>query len=256
MKNLIYLLPLLILTSCASKIDYHMPVTRFDTPEVSGEFLSGSIEWNMATSKKVTLGSIWTDAFIVVTSSTDDSKYLETSKNFTNFTFELGLLPTVDFYTDTHWDSPAISGIKIQIFGTSKKESTEGIKLALKAGFGATELEQTSTYTGWDGTSSSIKSIMDLKSYEAALIFGYRKSKELIGYLTGYYHHFKVEADLLKDNTTEISASGISRNYGLLAGVRIGHKSHASFEGGVVKSSYESISTTSGVVGLEFGYSW
>lgn len=32
-----------------------MPLNRFDTPEVSGKILKGSIEWNIASGHKLTL---------------------------------------------------------------------------------------------------------------------------------------------------------------------------------------------------------
>ncbi len=258
MKLLCLLLLLILLTSCSTKIDYHMATTRFDTPEVSGGLLDGSVEWNVASSRKVILGEVWTNWFIFSSATTYDDQYIESSINYMNLSFELGLLPILDIYQDSHWDSPAIYGVKIQLFGSSRKEVKEGMKVALKLGLGSANGDKESNvYTDSDGvTTSSVESEMSIDAYEAAMIVGYRTNQRLIWYLNSFYQYYKVESELVKDGVTELTANGISRNYGLLAGMRFGETLHASVEGGYTKSSYESYSTDGAVVGLEFGYSW
>lgn len=248
---------IIFLTSCSTKIDYHMATTRFDTPEVSGELFSGSAEWNIASSNKVTLGKIWSDSYIFSSTTVDETQYIESSFNLFNLTLELGLLPIVDIYSDTHWDSPSITGIKIQLWGDPRVKATEGTKIALKLGIGGGDGEKsTSTYTGIGATTSEVTSEMKINSYEAAIIIGYRKNKNVIGYLNSFYQYYKVDASLIKDGASAISASGISRNYGTLLGVRFGTTKHISIEAGYAVAKYENLKYDGGVIGVEAGYSW
>ncbi len=260
MQQIIISLFLFFLISCSTKIDYKIPITRFDIPEVSGEFLKGSVEWNIAASQEVTLGEIWSTYLIFgTTHTTYDQQYFENSYNIADLTLELGVLPIIDIYTESHEDSTNSSGIKIQLWGESRKDNKEGLKAALKLGYGtgSDTANDTSTYYNSDNTQSSrVEGNVKLKSYDSALIVGYRKNANMIAYLNTFFYYYDVDATLIKDSTTTLTANGISRSYGALAGVRFGHKGHLSLEGGIVKSCYEDLKDTMGVLGTEIGYSW
>ncbi len=257
MKKLFPLFVCFLMTSCALDIDYHMPINRFDTPEVSGEFLDGKVEMNIATAHKVTLGEIWEDRIFGTGTHTDEEQYMETSVGM-NLAGDLGLLSWLDVFYRVQYDSTDIFGLKAQLWGSGRNKKEEGLKIAVTAGMGSEALDEDGLDIQNDDGSDKrkIESKLDTKAYDGSVIIGYRLNSKSIVYLTNYYTHYQVNGYVKADDGSRIEAKGISHNYGSLLGARMGEDVYLVVEGGYSRGTFEQTERGTWAYGLALGYSW
>lgn len=255
--KIFFLFLLAFLTSCALDIDYHMPANRFDSPEVSGHFLGGKVEVNMASTHKVTLGEVYEDIFFNSGSHSIDSQYIDSSVTF-NLAGDLGLLPRLDIFYRALYDSTDIVGFKFQFLGKGRNAKEKGWKAALSLGYGSEELDDDDlTITNSDnGATKTISSKLSTKAYDASLMFGHRFTPSILLYLNNYFTHYEVDGYILDQDGTSLSANGISHNYGSLLGVRLGEDAYFVLEGGFSRGDYESVANNLWSIGFSSGYSW
>lgn len=257
MKLIQLLFIVAITSSCALDIDYHMPINRFDTPEVSGEFLGGKVEVNLATTHKVTLGEIWGDSVFGTGSHVDKDQYLTTTVS-ANLAGDLGVVSWLDFFYRANYDSTDIFGVKAQVYGEGRSAKKVGWKIAITAGMGSEVLDEDGIDVESDDGSETaqIESKLNTKAYDSSVILGYRVRPDVIFYLNNYYTHYQVYGHVVSSDGARIDAKGLSRNYGSLLGLRQGEDGYFVIEGGYSQGTFEDIKLVQWAFGVSAGYSW
>ncbi len=209
MKN-IYLIPLFILTSCASYI--HTPQNRMISPETQGKFLSGSLDVRLAATKQ----DEW--AF----TNNDRKKPFDGEREVYKISglLDLGLINRLDFiYMDyLSGSTVGIIGLKVQLLGKSRAEAKKGnFSLSLFAGFGSND----HSFDTSDNEFKNISTNVDKLNYEVehddiGLILGYRWADKFLQYANVYYFHEDIRGKVTTDNSVLNQASFRDSQNGLI----------------------------------------
>lgn len=257
MKWLASLISLFLLCSCALDIDYHMPSNRFDTPEVSGVFLGGDVSVSHAAGHKVTLGEVYEDIIFHSGIHASAGQYIEKADTI-NLKADLGLLPRLDFFYRSNYDSTDIVGAKVQLLGSGRAAKQNGFKLAATFGLGSESLDddELTIVNDQNGTSTKITSSLKTRAYDVSLNAGHRFNSWLIVYLNTYYTFYRINGDLSASDGTDYSSKGNSKNYGSLLGFRLGENWYLAAETGYSKGSYEELEQNIWLLGLNSGFAW
>gem|GEM_PF-2763491 len=261
MNKIYSILSLLLLCSCATDIDFHIPVNRFESPEVNGKFLKGNIDIGFGSSHKVTTAEVAETIF----PSTFDPTVTEgggIEKSFhLSSSFSLGLLKRLDFVFKSHGDGADVWGAKYQFLGSVASESSNGWKGSLQLTKGSmSESEGTLNVSLRSGGTRNYEGYIEIDTYDASLNFGYRFNKYLITYLNSVYSYYDSESTMSSNSFSTIYVNGIVRTYGGLLGARLGKYDQnlsVIIESGLMYSTWEKdISETSIPVGVRFSYNW
>lgn len=265
MKNLTLIFTLLSFTSCSIvDIDYHMPMTKFDTSETIGSELLGSdvdyrfqVQSGIGATHKVTLAEV-IDPIIFNERINEDSS-IDNSAHL-NASAALAIIPRLDITYRKGIDSPDMFGIKFQFLGQGEVQRKEGWSGSVTAKIGGGEKDEGSIIAR-NSTSSDTRSYaanIDFKNYESSLIFGYRVNKSSIFYLNNFYTYYDVTSNLTSSTYAPVEVNGISRQYGSLLGAKFISENDVFLilEGGLVKATWENTNEeVSGSYGLSLGVS-
>ncbi len=226
------LLPLFILlNACAVKVT--LPSNHFITSETNGK--SGGAHFNVRSQSGTEIDVI-NDPLSSSPNITPDAH----QQSEVGVAASIGLFRNLDIYYHEGQDSMAVAGVKIQLLGTPRAESSAGsfsLSIAGGVGFGDGDEEQSS-----DDTEAAIN--VDFSGYEAAVILGYRLGDKLLIY-TGPYIA-KTTADITSirtvssvSATTSVSGEGevTGANLGLFLGGKTG--GYVIVEGSLSKTNWK-----------------
>ncbi|OUR98630.1 hypothetical protein A9Q84_04225 [Halobacteriovorax marinus] len=262
MRNKIFLiLSLLLLTSCATDIDYHVPLNRFDSPETKGKFLKGETGLNFGSSHKIVTAEVVETIFPSIFDATVDKDTEISRSHHLNSSVALGLLERLDFSFQNYGDGPNVVGLKFQFLGKPEIETKSGFKGALKLSYGAMDEEEGTLTVNLAGSGTRTYSgDIDVDVYEASLILGYRINPYVITYVNSLYSYHETQSTLTSNTFPTIVINGVVRTYGGLAGIRIGKPENHFFiklETGYMKTKFEQhLSENTIPIGIAGDFTW
>ncbi|MBH49010.1 MAG: hypothetical protein CME71_12655 [Halobacteriovorax sp.] len=222
MKNLI-LLSLILLTGCATDIDYKIPSHRFMDPETRGTAifkaeLSGFYQLSYQSDHKLTMSEVYT--FPVFGDQVNDGQALSDTLNL-GMQAGLGILPMFDIHLRRNGDSPNMVLAKVQLLGDHANASKEGYKLALWAGVGAMEEDEgTLTITKSDGSTRTYSGAIEVHPYEVGTSFGYRMADYAMVYMNATFSRYPSKSTL----TSSVNPTVVVEGDADLAAVALGFK--------------------------------
>lgn len=265
MKKILFLLGTILISSCSIDVDYHMPAARFSTPETTGGTIDGlkikgDAQLNIGSSNKITLGEVYSivvfnlDPTVSTGTSIDRSFALGAKAS-------LSLLQKLDIYYRAVHDSPDLLGLKFQLFGASEAESKEGFKMAIAAGYGASDKSEGTLSVSNNGSSNrDYSASIKVKAWDVNFINGYRTSKSSLYYLNTFYSTYKTEGLLSSTTFANVNVRGTSRSYGGLLGFKYSTENDRAYlllEVGATHARWEKQLdttglTTGGALGIKF----
>jgi len=260
-NKFLIILSTLLLTSCATDIDFHIPLNRFDSPEVNGGFLKGDVGVKYGRSHKVTTAEVVEYIFPSLFDPTlSDETAIEASGHLSS-NFSLGIIKRVDFVFKSYGDGPDVFGLKYQFLGEVASEGKEGWKGAIQLTKGSMDEDEGRLNVNLaSGGTRNYNGRIELETYDISLNFGYRFNKYLITYLNSVYSYYDSKSTLTSNTFPTLEIDGIVRTYGSLLGLRFGQVSqHVTFylESGVMHSRWEkNIKETSVPIGFGLDFSW
>ncbi|TNE96725.1 MAG: hypothetical protein EP326_12735 [Deltaproteobacteria bacterium] len=251
---------LVIVASCAKiDVDYHMPINRYETPEVRGERWKGYASVNGSSTQKLTLTEVFDDTVFNTGPSVDDEPKMEKS-------FALGLRAGINLFENfdvfyrSVYDSPDQIGMKYQMMGEGSEKKSEGHKMAVTFAFGSTDRSDGDLQLRSDTSNQTrtYNSNLKISSWDFAWLYGYRKYEWLLLYSNVFWTQYKVESHLTSNVHPDVGVTGIAKTKGLLLGARFnGTKSRAFFtlEGGLVNTNWNGdINTSTYTIGGDLGF--
>lgn len=260
MKKLIQLTSLLLIASCATDIDYHVPLTRFDSPETKGKFLAGDVGINWGVSHKVQTAEVAESLFPSIFDPSVDNETATEKKSHGSLNASLGLLERVDFDFENYGDGPAMYGVKFQFLGSSEMSKSKGIKASIKASIGGMDQDEGTLSVNTTSGTRSYNGNIDVDALDASLNVGYRFYPSFLMYLNSVYSDHKVKSTLSSTTFDTVVVDGNVQTVGTLLGFRFSNSSNSLFlklEAGYFKSSWNSsIEQTSVPLGVGVDFGW
>ncbi|PIK14916.1 hypothetical protein [Halobacteriovorax sp. JY17] len=261
MNKISTLLLLCLLTSCATDIDFHIPLNRFEGPETNGGFLKGDVGIKYGRSHKVTTAEVVEYMFPSIFDPTVSSDAAIEASGHLSSNFSLGLHKRFDFVFKSYGDGADVWGVKFQFLGESAAEEKEGWKGSIQATKGSMNEDEGSLNVSLaSGGSRNYNGRIELETYDLSLNFGYRFNKYLITYLNSIYSYYDTTSTLTSNTFTTINVLGVARTYGGLLGLKFGQMGqHVSFtlETGLMHTSWEgSLSETTIPIGFGVDFNW
>lgn len=222
------ILPLILLfTSCATDIDYKIPVHRFMDPETRGANLfQGEVslfgQLSFQSTHKVTMTEVFT--FGVFDAVVDEGQALSRTANF-GAQAGLAILPRLDIHLRNNGDSPLMFVTKWQVLGEDAQKATPGFKLALWAGVGSMDEDEGSlTVTDNDNNSETYAGKIEVTPWELGLSGGHRLTDKILLYLNATYAKYPSQSTLTSSSPT-ITIKGNAELEALSLGAKFGdHK--------------------------------
>lgn len=260
--NFFVTISLITLSSCTViDIDYHMPMTKFETSESTGNHLfeksnvTGSVKAGLGSSHKITLAEV-VDPIIFSETVNDDSTI--DPRVHLGAAASLGLIPRLDITFNMAIDSPSNFGIKFQFLGATESEAKKGWSGAIigKVGGGEEDEGNISTSNNAGTELRKYNAVLDFTTYEGNLAFGYRFDQHTLVYLNSFYTYYEVEGTLSSSAFSPVTVKGTSRQYGSLLGVKYTASTgfFTMLEGGVVRARWEKQNDdTNGAYGFTLG---
>tara|TARA_R110002072_G_scaffold64203_4_gene159594 strand:- start:38177 stop:38977 length:801 start_codon:yes stop_codon:yes gene_type:complete len=261
-KSTYFLFLLFLISSCAVlDIDYHMPMTKFDTSETIGsEILENSeykfqVQAGIGATHKVTLAEVIDP--IIFNETVNDKSSIDSSVHL-NSAATIGIIPRLDISLRVGIDTPPIFGAKFQFLGSGEVKRKEGWSgsIVMKAGGGEKDEGRLTTRNSTSSDVRTYSAKVDFKTYESSLIFGHRINRSTLFYFNNFYTYYDVTGDLTSTTLASVNVNGISRQYGSLIGGKFHSKNNVFLiiEGGLVKATWENqASSTDGAYGLSLG---
>jgi len=201
----------LLITGCATTMDFHPTIVRAESPEVSGSFFDGDL--NLQTGPASTQRYATFHREIGGDIRTNNSTTSRPTLINTNLNARLGILKYVDIKARLSNKAPNTIGGKIQIYGANRRET--GFKVAFAGELGLENKYDDSV--GRNSSALTVKNDGRVKgnTYDISLIMGYRPTPEWIFYLNNFYSVYDL------DGTLEgYSVSGRIKGFGHLLGAR------------------------------------
>ena len=262
MRNGILILLLATMVSCGvADIDYHMPVYRFESSEVTGGDITskeGSPAFKgklmFGSSKKFTLGEIFESNLFgldqSITPQVENSALLSIQG-------EIGLFERLDFGLKKALDSPLLYGAKFQFFGETERARKKGFSGSVFFYYGnGTKDEDGIGLASISSGNQVFQATVDITAYDGGISLGYRSNENFIFYITGYHSVFDTDSQLNSSNFGNNNITGFSRTLGGLAGFRYDFKEGKQgimIEGGVAQGEFENtVKDTEGVVATAY----
>lgn len=257
MKKIISFAALALLaTSCSTTIDFKVPGNRFHSPEVSGDTLNGKFQIGYGKAHKFETATLYGDS-IFSSSATKDTEGRIKEGHALSYDVNVGIIEQLDFYSRATADSAHMYGLKYQILGDA---SSEGHKLTIMASYGTGSDTESSQRVVGDSSERIYKADLDIKAWEAELIYGYRFHKNILGYVNLNYASFDTETFLSSPSFEDEKIIVTARTVGFLVGVDLmsdNKKTGFVLESGVVKSEWDSrFDDTNIPVGINVYWNW
>ena len=230
---------LLLLGSCSTTLDFHVPTQSFSAPEVLGESLAVSTQATFSNSTKYRLSRL--EQSSIFSSQIDVSTEEGTTKdNILNFTGAVGLGNAVEATYRSYADSPNLVGAKVQLLGRDGVKKKEGLKLSLQAGYGTGEVDnKTLSSSNGSGTTRSYNAVLDIDAYELGGSFGYRLNEYFLPYLSYSFRSYDATGNLTSASFTDQTIRGRAKVQSTQLGLLMSkNKLFIQFEGGHARSSW------------------
>jgi hypothetical protein len=257
---------LLVLVSCSlSKVDYKMPSTRFQTPEVTGGSLfqmeiKGRANVNYASSNRVTTASHLQDAI----GPTDTNNLTVESAGQLGVKLDISVLDRLDLFWNLTIGSPAVGGFRWQWLGETEDKHARGWKGSITAGWG----KSSSDPKIFPITTASLDEDYLIKNdmwvYDVSIQFGYRFNERFILYANGFFNAYNSDILMVpiddEDNTEEDTELNLkSDNFGGILGVQYYFKNKVSFVnlevgGSKATLSVDDVTNSDLALGVNFGW--
>ncbi|WP_127718031.1 hypothetical protein [Halobacteriovorax sp. HLS] len=254
------LLVLTQLASCATDIDYHIPLTRFDSPEAKGKLLKGEVGINWGVSHKVRTGEVSEHLFPSIFDPTVDSDTATSRRTHGSWDFTLGLVERVDFDIENYGDGPTMYGLKYQFLGGTELENSKGLKVATKIAIGGLDQDEGNLSVSTTSGTRSYSGNLEVDAYDVSLNVGYRFNDFSLLYFNTIYSYHEVHSVLSSNTFATVVVDGRIRTTGGLLGLRVNSSSRTLFfklEAGYFFSKWNaSIKQKSFPVGLGFDVGW
>lgn len=262
--KILSLLGLLALVSCSlGKVDYKMPSTRFQTPEVTGGALfemdlKGRANVNYASSNRVTTASHLQDAL----GPTDTDNLTVESAGQLGLKLDISIFDRLDLFWNMSIGSPAIGGFRWQWLGETENKYAKGWKGTVTAGWGKSSSDPTIFPIGTIESEEDYLIKNDMWVYDVSIQFGYRFNERFVLYANGFFNAYNsdillvpIDEDDIEDTTLNLK----SDNFGALLGIQYYFKnklSFANFEVGGSKAtlSVDDIDNKDLAMGVNFGW--
>lgn len=260
-KNIGYafiLFYLLFLSGCSTTqtLMFKPAILHFDTPETTGEMLSGSVEMNFKQSTpRYIFGSYSKTRLLGAATTTVDASENVTKKDTIDLSIKLGTLDNFDVFVR----SEGMFGLKVQLVGSPRATKEEGWKLALSAGAGDYSSTKRSNNL-WFSTHPDAASSTNGRSYDASLNTGYRFNSFSLLYLNIFHSNSKVTGEIRNSNTILLQKNRTNKTNGALLGINlmdVDKHVFVTLETGIAKSSWTTLGqSTFKPVGVSLGYLW
>ena len=211
------LLPLLFLfVSCATELDFKMPINRMMTPETTGKTLGFEAQLTYVGSEKVSLARVadfmFSSATITTAEGIDRSRGLGTNA-------AIGIHERVDFYLSDSSDTSMTFGAKFQLLGSSyDKREAGSFSMAIAGGYGSGDSDEGRIVTD-DNTEYTTE--VQLTTFEYMLLLGYRANKNIMVYLNLFRSLHKVEAALKQNGIATKNVDGDSEMKAANLGIKL-----------------------------------
>lgn len=249
-----------LFTSCATDIDYHIPLTRFDSPEAKGKLLKGEVGINWGVSHKVRTGEVTEHLFPSIFDPTVDTETATSRRTHGSLDFTLGLWDRIDFDIENYGDGPTMYGFKYQFLGGTELEKSQGLKLATKIAVGGVKQDEGNLSVSTTSGSRTYNGNLEVDAYDISVNVGYRFNDFSLLYFNTVHSYHEVHS-ILSSNTFEtVIVDGRINSTGGLLGLRINNSSRTLFfklEAGYFFSKWnDSVKQKSFPVGLGFDVGW
>ena len=236
-------------------IAYTPATVVVDGPETTGK--RGRLEsgYGVGTEAVLRGGSV-----TVGSSSSIDQTHAIERKTKHHINLALGLMSQLDLKWRHNFSvfqanlTPALYGLKYQIFGNTGATRTRGIKWAMSAHYGQMH-NQTRFSTG--GNTGTID--LPITGYTLRSIQGYRWSDRLLGYVALSFASWRGSALATADAVADYAVALDSRQTGVSVGIEQNlNSAFIRLELGTVHSEIPASGTTANtpLFGLQFGRSW
>lgn len=251
----------MVLTGCATEIDFQLPGARFHTPEVLGDTLKAEVGVSRDSSHKFTAVEVVEDIVYNASSGSDSVTGLDKSW-IMGVNSRVGLLEYLDIYYHSPSDAPSFVGLKLQLIGDGEAQRSSGLKMAIATSYAFMNEDQSDlTFTNPTDSSDSkkyTKSNIAISAFDVNLIIGARRDKKILFYVTTYYTKYNTQSDLESTTYGNVSVKGDAISYGALLGVKLSTESGSAFlqiEGGYSRAIWEdSLKQTVHPFAVNFGF--
>ena len=197
MKNLIKILPLVLITSCASSIRINTPSAKFLSPEASGKLLSGSAQLVYNQNQQ---------ALLDLSNDSLDNDLKHTNDTSITADAHIGLIEQLDLFVQGGSHSPDLFGVKWQVYGASRRDAKEGdisASIALAYGMqGQSETDQGEDILGTN--TDDIEAEVIHRKHEATFILGKRLRDNIVGYANLRHSIEDMEVHLSSSSSTAL----------------------------------------------------
>ncbi len=203
MTKIFVVFSFMFVVSCARVI--RSQSSKMMSPEANGGFGKGTLEGRLLSEKSDRL-NFQNDK---TTNSLDRDENYHTLGGYG----ELGLLSSLDAYSNVNLASPSVVGLKLQFLGKTKAEAeAKNFSSSIFAGVGG----NSSGYSAGDSFLNEmiyggVKKLEIRNSHrEMGLVSGYRWRKDLLHYVSGMYQRDQVSGKVTKYNGP---LQGVNFNY-------------------------------------------
>ncbi len=232
---------LLLLSSCSTTLDFHVPTQSFSTPEVLGDTLRFRGQGEFSNSTKYSLAkleqeTIFSQQFNITTEKG------AAKDNVLNFTGGVGVGSAVELTYRAYPDYPDLFGAKVQILGRSREKNSKGWKLSLFGGYGQGEVDNTSFETSSPGSGSrTYRAKLNIKAYEFGASIGHQINKNFLPYLSAVIRNAEAEGKLNSTSNSEVKINRTAKIGSLQLGIQANSTSGGNYlllETGYTKSKW------------------
>ncbi len=209
----------MLLSSCSTTLDFHVPGNRFQTAETSGKTLGGKVAIGGGRALKYELGHLYADTIFGENVSIDTEQGVYDSTGL-HIDAALGIIEELDLYYSDFLDAASIFGLKWQFYGDHGKDQ-EGHKVAFMGGLGSASEDKESFNVNNGSSKNLYRANLDIFAYETSLIYSYRSTRNFLTYLGYTYSVYDTEADLHGNGLASEHIEGKVKTHSLLAGVEL-----------------------------------
>lgn len=225
-----------------------MPGNRFETPEVAGRNFGFSLDTGVAGNQRVRL--------VKADLQGSDYVFAEERSIVSNPTsqrsFRMGFLEQFEAVVRVPWDSPVLGGVKWQFHGGSRKENTQGWKLALAAYGGQGDMDN---FADKSDMGNSYSSDLEVIAGEINLLAGYRVSEKVLWYANSSYAWYDVDGRISDRGADTVVTNGWAQQIGQALGMELRvHMVRFKLEAALMYGNYRNdVVSTNGLVGGSVG---
>ena len=196
-KKIILCLSLTMLGGCATTLDYSPELLKFDSPEVVGKTLGGSVKYIGGFTPNYVAKEYQPKSnegeFVFTEYEESDEPFVNKDLTY-GLAGRLGFGKTTEIYVRSVNNSPFTAGIKYQFFGGPMKRKLEGLKASVSIEKGYyNKIPQSDNFYPYAETTVGLKQ----DSFGGSLNVGYRFDSKLIVYLNTFFSVHSVSGELV-----------------------------------------------------------